>query len=418
MAPADTRHAEKEYLARTGSSTWETFKPFSPRGLDTLGDSAFLLHDFATAMLTLRPSPDALILDLGAGGGWCSDLLGRLNRASVAVDISFDMLRAARQRPGASIRAAAGDMEALPFRSGTFQQALCFSALHHVPNMAAAVREIARVLDDDGIAFFSEPGKGHAEAAVSTAAMRDYGVLEQDVVIEQFMQDCHAAGFADVRVKPLANSIPRFDLTREQWAAWSRLAASTRPRRAWEKIVLGAAEIFGFGKRGAVFEDTFAITLVRTLRPVVEKHPIVVASKRPLRAPTEQPPWLADLTLTPEPLEARSGSLVLVVRAVNRGASAWHAATRSGIGQVSVGVQLVDAEGRLTSRDYHREPLPHDVAPGQAVTVSCRCALPPGPGRRGIKVDLVAEGMTWFEAAGSSAPILMLNDSVASLATP
>src|SRR6185436_2467709 len=258
MPPPDTRQAEKDYLARTGSSTWETVKPFSPPGLDTLGDSAFLLHDFASAMLALHPSPDALILDLGAGGGWCSDLLGRLNRASVAVDISFDMLRAARQRPGSTIRAAVGDMEALPFRSGTFQQALCFTALHHVPRMAVAVREIARVLDDTGIAFFSEPGKGHAEAAVSTAAMRDFGVLEQDVVIEQFMHDCHEAGFVDVRLKPLANAIPHFDLTREQWADWSRLATSTRPRRAWQKIALGAAEIFGLGNRGPVFEDTFA----------------------------------------------------------------------------------------------------------------------------------------------------------------
>ena len=77
MPQPDTKQAEKDYLARTGSSTWETLKPFSPPALDTLGDSASLLHDFATALLTLRPGPDALILDLGAGGGWCSDLLGR-----------------------------------------------------------------------------------------------------------------------------------------------------------------------------------------------------------------------------------------------------------------------------------------------------------------------------------------------------
>ena len=36
--------------------------------------------------------------------------------------------------------------KALPFRSGTFDKAVCFSALHHVPNMARALTEIARVL--------------------------------------------------------------------------------------------------------------------------------------------------------------------------------------------------------------------------------------------------------------------------------
>ncbi|MGH9253278.1 MAG: hypothetical protein ACRD3C_01775, partial [Vicinamibacterales bacterium] len=90
MIPADTKNAEKEYLARTGSSTWERAKPFSPPGSDTLAESAHMLHDFAAAMLMLQPSPDDLILDLGAGGCWCSDLLGRLNRSAVAVDISLD----------------------------------------------------------------------------------------------------------------------------------------------------------------------------------------------------------------------------------------------------------------------------------------------------------------------------------------
>jgi hypothetical protein len=100
-----TKEAEKHYLARTGSSAWEQSKPFAPPGLDTLAESARTLHDFAAAMLVLPPGPGDLVLDLGAGAGWCSDLLGRLNRRAVAVDISLDMLRAGRTRPGAAIRA-------------------------------------------------------------------------------------------------------------------------------------------------------------------------------------------------------------------------------------------------------------------------------------------------------------------------
>ena len=135
---ADTKHAEKEYLKRTGSTVWERTKPFSPAGSDTLDDSAHLLHDFAAAMPDARPSPDDLILDLGAGACWCSDLLGRLNRSSIAVDISHDMLAAGRAR-GTAIRAVTGDMESLPFKSGVFQQAICLSAIHHVPDIRAAV---------------------------------------------------------------------------------------------------------------------------------------------------------------------------------------------------------------------------------------------------------------------------------------
>src|SRR6185436_2778234 len=116
---ADSKHAEKQYLARTGSPVWERLKPFSHPGADTLDESAQLLHDFAVAMMALRPAPDDVILDLGAGGCWCSDLLGRLNRRSVAVDISLDMLRTGRSRAtGSTIPAAAADLESLPFRSG------------------------------------------------------------------------------------------------------------------------------------------------------------------------------------------------------------------------------------------------------------------------------------------------------------
>ena len=410
MTPPDTRQAEKDYLARTGSSEWERTKPFSPPSSDTLEESAHLLHDFSAAMLTLRPSPDDLILDLGAGAGWCSDLLGRLNRTSVAVDLSLDMLRAGRGRPGAPIRAVAGDMEALPFRSGTFDKAVCFSALHHVPRMARAVGEIARVLAPDGVALFSEPGEGHGDAAVSAIATRDFGVLEQDVIVETFIRDCRDAGFEDVRVKPLAYTIPGYDLTLDQWQSWMRLAESTRPRRALAKMGLAIMEAFGLGKRGALFEDTFAVSLVRTLRQVVRHHPIIVASKRALPAQSEaMAVWRADIVVEPPAPTAAAGS-ILAVRAMvtNRGSATWQPSSRSGVGHVAVGVQLLDRDGRLLVRDHYRLALPHAVAPGQTVAAACACPVPSAPGGYQFKIDLVAEGVTWFEAAGSIAAVVSL----------
>ena len=129
-------------MSRTGGSAWEREKPFSPPGDDTLEDSLELLHDFAVAAKLLQPSPDDRIVDLGAGGGWCSDLLQRLNRKSVAVDISLEMLRVARSAHarGRRSRAVAGDFERLPFADGSFDKAICLSALHHVPDMARPCR--------------------------------------------------------------------------------------------------------------------------------------------------------------------------------------------------------------------------------------------------------------------------------------
>jgi len=357
-------------------------------------------------MLTLKPSPDDLILDLGAGACWCSDLLGRLNRSSIAVDISHDMLAAGRAR-GSAIRAVAGDMESLPFTSGVFQQAICLSAIHHVPDIRAAVREIARVLDAGGVALFSEPGRGHADAPVATAAMRDFGVLEQEILVDDFVRACHDAGFADVRVKPLSYVVPGFDFTLGDWNAWTRLASSKRPTRALAKIARACGELFGIGKSGPLFEEAFAISLVRTLRPLVEHHPVIVASKSAATAPSGSR-WGADLRVECSDRGRAATAVTITLHARNTGSSTWRTHSRSGIGHVTVGVQLLDATWRLAVRDYHRAPLPRTVGPGETLDVTFACPLPVEPGDYGLKFDLVAEGMTWFETTGSSAVVKRL----------
>jgi SAM-dependent methyltransferase len=397
-----TKQAEKEYLARTGASEWERLKPFSPPAADTLVESARLLHDFAVAMLVLQPGPDELILDLGAGGCWCSDLLHKLNRRTVAVDIAVDMLQAGRRRPnGQAIRAVAGDMERLPFRTGVFSKAICLSAVHHVPDIGRAVGEIARVLDDEGIAFFSEPGRGHSLKPFSLAAMRDCGVLEQDIVFSTFAAQCRDAGFADVRLKAMSYAIPEFDLTPRQWAAWSNLARRKRPVRALEKMSRAALELFGIGKRTVLFEEALAMSLVRLLRGAMEDHPIIVASKR--EGGVARPPtYSASIEVERMPARVNVHSpLALRVRVRNLGTSAWKAASASGIGHITLGLQLMDAQGRLVARDFHRVPLPRDVGPNESVTLDFECP-PPAAGTWAIKFDLVAEGVTWFENAGSA----------------
>lgn len=396
-----TKQAEKEYLARTGSSAWERAKPFSPPGSDTLGESAWMLHDFASAMLALQPAPSDRILDLGAGAGWCSDLLGRLNRSAVAVDISLDMLRAGRSRTGATIRAVAGDMEQLPFLAGTFHKAVCLSAVHHVPDVGKALQEISRVLTDDGVALFSEPGQGHAEAPVASAAVRDFGVLEQDILVAPFIRQCQAAGFQHVTLRPLLHAVPGFEVVLDEWQSWARLAASTRPRRALAKIAFGVAEVFGLGKRRALFEEAMAVRMVRTLRQVVEHHPIIVAAKTrpPVRTGRE---WDAAIEVEGREHGDREGGVAMRVTVTNRGWGTWKARSGSGFGHVTLGIQLLDAGGRLLARDYHRVPLPHDVPPGGAVPLAVACPRPREPGDYRLKLDMVAEGVAWFETTGSA----------------
>ena len=57
----------------------------------------------------------------------------------------------------------------------------------------------------------------------------------------------------------------------------------------------------------------------------------------------------------------------------------------------------------MIARDYHRVPLDRDVAPGEEWTRSIEVPHP----REGafLRVDLVAEGVAWFEAGGTDLPL-------------
>ncbi len=98
---------------------------------------------------------DARVLDLGCGSGWASRLLaGRASEGSVVgVDISDEMIELARNTsaafPNAEFQVAGAGQ--LPFADGTFTQAFSMESLYYYDDMAAALREIARVLVPGGL---------------------------------------------------------------------------------------------------------------------------------------------------------------------------------------------------------------------------------------------------------------------------
>jgi ubiquinone/menaquinone biosynthesis C-methylase UbiE len=407
----DTKQAEKAYLRSTGGGAWELYKPFAPPGAFTTAQSAQLIHDFAVLLYSLQPTASDRILDLGAGGCWCADWLGRLNFRPVAVDLALDMLRVGRSRVGHGARAlVAGDLEALPFRDGAFDKACCLNALHHVPDIPKALAEICRVLRSDGVVLFSEPGLAHSEKAESVAAMRDCGVLEQDIHVEAFLRACREAGFAYVRLQALAYVVPQCEVRLEEWRAWDRLARRQRPRRALEKMARAALELFGLGKHGTLFEEALTMEVVRLLKASMENHPIVIAAKQ-RRVASEGPEWQAEICVAaPPPARVSAGRAVRIALHVrNTGRRVWAATRRDGDGWVRVGVQLLDVHRTLIDRDYHRLALPADLPPGGACSISTDLPVPPESGSFVLKCDLVLEGVTWFEVQGTMPALIPID---------
>lgn len=399
MRQPDTKQSEKDYLRRSAGGQWEASKPFPPLGQIATEDHAQHLLDFAVLLRVLTPGPSDLVLDLGAGSCWVSDWLRRCGMKTTAVDISFDMLRVGATRLGGAHGLAVGDMEQLPFADNVFSKACCLNAFHHVPDTVRALREIKRVLVPDGVVFFSEPGVGHASHPTSLAASRNYGVLEKEILIDEFMGACLEAGFADVRLHPISHIVPLFVLDKDQWRAWRTFTASQRPFRALEKMWRAGLEVVGLGKKGVLFEEAFAIRLGRELQPVIEQHPIVTAH----RAPFVRPVRVIDAALlqlvAPQSQVRAGGHVDLRVRICNAGTTRWEVSPTRG--QVRIGVQLVAEDGSVINRDYARHELPAPIDPGGRCELTLRVMAPHEKGAYQFKLDLVREGMSWFELAGS-----------------
>ncbi len=105
----------------------------------------------------LDPQPGQRALDLATGGGHTALALARRGARTLAGDLTFAMLQAARAHIADKLGDQAGlvnyvqlDAECLPFARASFDLLTCRIAPHHFPDVPAFVRECARVCAPGG----------------------------------------------------------------------------------------------------------------------------------------------------------------------------------------------------------------------------------------------------------------------------
>jgi hypothetical protein len=220
---------------------------------------------------------------------------------------------------------------------------------------------------------------------------------------------CRDAGFAHAHVCPISYVIPEFELNDEEYLSWRRLPQRKRPLRALEKMWRAALELIGAGKRSLLFEEAFAMRLVRLLQVPVEEHPFILAAKTDERRQM-RPTYRATIDIASDIPHARPGeTITCAVALANTGTTLWRASGEPGSGYVRVGIQLLDSGSQVIARDFARASLNADVPPGSAQRVTVAFAAPDTPGDFRLKFDLVAEGVAWFEPTGTVAPIRPLH---------
>ncbi len=90
----------------------------------------------------------------------------------------------------------------------------------------------------------------------------------------------------------------------------------------------------------------------------------------------------------------------------NRGGATWITHAHSGRRWVRLGAQLHDKEKRLLELNYARAFLPRPLAAGESARIKIELPAIAQAGDYWLKLDMVSEGVDWFENGGS--PVVWL----------
>jgi SAM-dependent methyltransferase len=348
-------------------------KPF--RGVDEAPDH---LVAFAQLVAGLRPLPGMRILDFGAGSCWSTRLLTQMRCAVTAVDVSETALELGREllrrlpivgehHPPEYLHF---DGRRLPVEDGSIDRIFCFDAFHHVPNPQEVLGEFGRVLRDGGVAGFNEPGPNHSRTPQSQFEMRNYTVVENDILMREIWKWAEEAGFTRLELSLFDTRSHRVDLD------------------TFDDFLLGGDAVRDYGHRVQEFLGW-------------RRMFFLAKGDAPVSDSRGRDGLAGQVTAVLESTTVRTGQPIRgEVVVSNIGTARWLPSTAP-VGGVKVGVHLYDADGRLLYRDFGRIELPGDgIEPGRESAT--RFELPsPSPGRYSLELDLVSEQVCWFEINGA-----------------
>lgn len=101
----------------------------------------------------VQPQKDWIVLDIATGGGHVAKTVAPYVKRIFATDLTNRMLEITRQhlaKDFPNMDFILADAESLPFLANTFDLVTCRIAPHHFPNPAKFIKEVARVLKENG----------------------------------------------------------------------------------------------------------------------------------------------------------------------------------------------------------------------------------------------------------------------------
>jgi SAM-dependent methyltransferase len=369
--------AERQWSSMAGEPSRRGYlleKPFA-----SLAEAPAMLFRLGLTLEALDLGLGHRVLDFGAGSCWLSLILNRLRCETISMDVSPTALalgeealrRDPQARPDLDPRFVVYDGWTMPLPPESVDRIVCFDSFHHVPNQDGILGEMFRVLRPGGRVVMAEPGEGHAHAPESVFDATQYGVLENDLLLDELIARARRAGFDGFLTKPYPD-VPAVTL---DGAEHLRLLAGDHSVLPMHLIV-------------ANLHQFYVVALLKGPPRVDSRNPGKLEARISIRGPA--------------PRGGKAAQKVpLAVHVENAGDTTWLSTVSQTGGYVCLGGHLLDGEGRLVRLGYFSHPLPRDLRPGESADVDAAFDLPDRPGRFILRLDLVAAGITWFSQRGS-----------------
>jgi SAM-dependent methyltransferase len=212
---AALRAAAEEYpnaVSADGGLPWMRRKPYDP----TIGHPNFFncMYAAINAIQAMRLSPNALVVEVGAGPGWMTQILIGLGYHVVAIEPSPVMNELAQERVAGFAAVTGIPADGATFLTATLEEAdlarydglanavMFHEALHHVIDEREVIRKVFSLLQPGGcLAVCGEgrwnPGDRDLERQLDDE-MKRYGTLESPFTQAYLRYLLDEAGFVEI----------------------------------------------------------------------------------------------------------------------------------------------------------------------------------------------------------------------------
>ncbi|MBL7061071.1 MAG: class I SAM-dependent methyltransferase [Actinobacteria bacterium] len=370
------------YFKSISDPTPQMAKPFS-----FLLETPELLQNMGLLLSELRLGKTMTVLEFGAGTCWFSRFLNQLQCQTISCDASKTALEIGRRlfAEFPIIGNLVSEPLFLHFNGHkidlpdeSVDRIICLDAFHHIPNQDEVISELARVLKKGGVAGFSEPGKFHSQSPQSQYEMKNYNVLENDIDITEIFYIAKKSGFTDIKCKLLCD----MGMSLNQYQS----LISKRQNAELEKNIFDNI-------RNVMTNKTIFFLYKGEFTPDSRSHIGLSHS----------------ISIDNKIFSIMAGEVLnLSIRISNNGSAKWLNKNINYIGVVKIGTHLYDEANNLLNLDFSRHDFTSLTAPGETIdkTIAIRFS---DIGIFRLAIDLVSEGICWFENIGSKPQYITVN---------